>query len=137
MNRRLFTDEFVVPTEALLHKQLGKGMEYYIRILSTSGDYRKRWCYSRGNGWILKVADARRALFYVIPLVDGIEISLTIRDSERAVFMKNGKNGSASTPLGSAVKYSEGYALLFGIGSIRECAAASKFLSKLMTMRAA
>jgi len=42
--------------------------------------------YSRGNGWILKVADMEKALYYLIPLVDGIEISLTIRDSERAYF---------------------------------------------------
>jgi hypothetical protein len=137
MNRRLFTDESVTPTEDLLRKHLGDGMDYYTRILSKSGEYRKRWCYSRGNGWILKVADMKKALYYLIPLVDGIEISLTIRDSERAYFLKNEKLGVPCPQLESATKYSEGYALRFGIGNSLECKSASKFLSRLMTMRAA
>ncbi len=137
MNRRLFTDENVTPTEALLQKQLGPGMDYYIRILSKTGDYRKRWCYSRGNGWILKVEDKQRTLYYLIPLRDGIEISLTIRDDEMAYFLKYGKFGLQCQELVSAIKYSAGYALRFGIANSMEYASAAKFLSKLMTMRAA
>jgi hypothetical protein len=137
MNRRLFTDEDVTPTEALLQKQLGKGMEFYMRILSQSGEYRKRWSYSRGNGWILKVTDVYKALYYLIPLKDGIEISLTIRDSERAFFLKDEKFGLLCPQLDSATKYSEGYALRFGIANSPECTSASRFLCQLMTMRAA
>jgi hypothetical protein len=137
MNKRLFTDENVTPTEALLRKQLGHGMDFYMRILSKSGEYRKRWYYSRGNGWILKVADMHKALYYLIPVEDGIEISLTIRDGERADFMKNEEFGMLCPQLESATKYSEGYALRFGIGNFPECKSASKFLSKLMMMRAA
>jgi hypothetical protein len=137
MNRRLFTDEIVIPTEALLRKQLGHGMDYYIRILSKSGEYRKRWYYSRGNGWILKVSDMHKALYYLIPVEDGIEISLTIRDGERTNFLNNEEFGMLCPQLESATKYSEGYALRFGIGNSPECESASKFLSKLMVMRAA
>jgi hypothetical protein len=137
MNRRLFTDESIAPTETLLRKQLGLGMDYYVRILSKSGEYRKRWHYSRGNGWILKVADMHKPLYYVIPIVDGIEISLTIRDGERADFLKNEEFGLLCPQLESATKYSEGYALRFSVGNSPECASASKFLSKLMMMRAA
>ncbi len=137
MNRRLFTDESVAPTEDLLRKQLGNGMDYYTRILSKSGENRKRWCYSRGNGWILKVADMKKALYYLIPLVGGIEISLTIPNNEREYFLKNEKFGVPCPQLESAIKYSEGYALRFGIGNSLECKSASKFLSKLMLMRAA
>jgi hypothetical protein len=137
MNRRLFTDENVTPTETLLRKQLGHGMDYYIRILSKSGEYRKQWNYSRGNGWILKVADIYRALYYLIPVEDGIEISLTIRDGERADFLKNEEFGMLCPQLESAIKYSEGYALRFGIGNSPECKSASKFLAELMMMRSA
>jgi hypothetical protein len=137
MNRRLFTDENVTPTEALLRKQLGQGMDYYISILSKSGEYRKQWHFSRGNGWILKVADVHKALYYMIPMEDGIEISLTIRDGERAEFLKNGKFGKLCPQLESAIKYSEGYALRFGIGSSPDCKSAAMFLTELMMMRAA
>ena len=137
MNKRLFTDEDITPTETLLRKQLGYGMDYYIRILSKSGEYRKRWHFSRGNGWILKVADMHKALYYLIPVENGIEISLTIRDGERTDFLKNEDFGMLCPQLESETKYPEGYALRFGVGNSLECESASKFLSKLITMRAA
>jgi hypothetical protein len=112
-------------------------MDYYIRILSKSGEYRKQWHYSRGNGWILKVADMHKALYYLIPVEDGIEISLTIRDGERADFLKNEEFGNQCPQLECATKYSEGYALRFGIVNAPECTSASKFLSELMMMRSA
>jgi hypothetical protein len=137
MNKRLFTDENVTPTEALLRKHLGQGMDYYICILSKSGEYRKQWHFSRGNGWILKVADVYKALYYMIPMEEGIEISLTIRDGEREDFLKNARFGRLCPQLESAIKYSEGYALRFGIGSSPDCTSAAEFLTELMTMRAA
>jgi hypothetical protein len=137
MNKRLFTDEDLVPTETLLRKHLDHGMDYYIRILSKSGEYRKRWYFSRGNGWILKVSDMRGPLYYLIPVENGIEISLTIRDGERTGFIKNEDFGKLCPQLESEIKYSDGYALRFGIGNSLECDSASKFLSELMTMRAA
>jgi hypothetical protein len=73
----------------------------------------------------------------MIPMDDGIEISLTIRDAEREDFLKNEKFGKLCRQLESATKYSEGYALRFGIGNSPDCASAADFLSELMTMRAA
>lgn len=135
MKRRLFTDANVTPTEALLRKQLGTAMDYYVSILSKSGDYRKQWQFSRGNGWILKVDDMRKALFYLIPFEGGIEVSLTVRDGERASFLKSEELENIYPQLESATKYSEGYALRFGIESPGECKSVSKFLTALMQMR--
>jgi hypothetical protein len=135
MKRRLFTDASVTPTEALLRKQLGAAMDYYVRILSKSGDYRKQWQFSRGNGWILKVDDTRKALFYLIPCDGGIEVSLTVRDGERASFLESEDLENLFPQLESATKYSEGYALRFGIESPVECGAVSKFLTALIQMR--
>jgi hypothetical protein len=137
MKRRLFTDANVTPTEALLRKQLGTAMDYYVSILAKSGDYRKQWQFSRGNGWILKVDDMRKALFYLIPFDGGIEVSLTVRDGERESFLKSEELESLFPQLESATKYSEGYALRFGIESPAECRSVSKFLAALMQMRPA
>jgi hypothetical protein len=136
MKKRLFTDASTSPTEALLRKQLGGAINYYMSILAKSGDYRKQWQYSRGNGWILKVDDMRKALYYLIPLEDGIEISLTVRDSERDSFLHNADVECLYPQLASATKYSEGYALRFGIESTEECKAVTRFLLALMKMRA-
>jgi hypothetical protein len=137
MNKRLFTDEDLIPTETLLRKHLGHGMDYYTSILSKSGEYRKRWHFSRGNGWILKVSDMHKTFYYLMPVENGIEISLTIRDGERTGFLKNEDFGRLCPQLESSTKYPDGYALRFGVGNSLECDSASKFLSELATMRAA
>ncbi len=135
MKKRLFTDANITPTEALLRKQLGPAMDYYANILAKSGDYRKQWQFSRGNGWILKVDDMRKALFYLIPFDGGIEVSLTVRDGERASFLKSEELEELFPQLESATKYSEGYALRFGIENPAECRSVSKFLAALMQIR--
>ncbi len=135
MKRRLFTDADVTPTDALLRKYLGSAISYYTAIISKSGDYRRQWQYSRGNGWILKVDDMRKALYYLIAFDEGIEISLTVREAERAELLKNEKLEKLSPQLESASKYSEGYALRFGVESSAECQSVIEFLTELMKMR--
>jgi hypothetical protein len=135
MKRRLFTDASVTPTEALLRKQLGNAMDFYSTIIATSGDYRKQWQYSSGNGWILKVDDMRKALYYLIAFDEGIEISLTIRDEERAAFLKNKACEKLCPQLEAGTKYSEGYALRFEVESTAECKSVVQFLSELMKVR--
>lgn len=137
MKRRLCTDADVTPTESLLRKQLGPAMDYYRSIMGTSGDYRKLWQYSRGNGWILRVDDMRKALYYLIAFDGGIEISLTIRDEERAGFLKNKECEALYPQIQSATKYSEGYALRFEIESAAECRSVVRFLAELKKMRPA
>jgi hypothetical protein len=135
MKKRLFTDADVTPTEALLRKQLGKAMDYYMAVVSKSGDYRKQWHYSRGNGWILKVDDMHKALYYLIAFDEGIEISLTVRDGERAAFLQNKEFDALRPQFEKATKYSEGYALRFEVESAEECKSVTKFLSELMAVR--
>jgi hypothetical protein len=137
MKRRLFTDADITPTEALLRKQLGTAMEYYLTIVSKSGDYRKQWHYSRGNGWILKVDDMHKALYYLIAFDEGIEISLTVRDGERTSFLKNKDLEGLWPQIEAATKYSEGYALRFEVEGAAECKSVVRFLAELMKMRSA
>jgi hypothetical protein len=131
----LFTDADVAPTEVLLRKQLGTSVDYYMRILSISGHYRKQWQYSRGNGWTLKVDDMHKALYYLIPFEGGIEISLTVRDRERTDLLKIKALEMLYPQLESARKYSEGYALRFEIESTQDCKSVTTFLERLITMR--
>ncbi len=137
MKRRLFTDASVAPTETLLRKQLGSAMDYYRTIVDLSGDYRKQWQYSRGNGWILKVDDMRKALYYLIAFEEGVEISLTVRDGERAAFLQKKECEKLFPQLEAGTKYSEGYALRFEIESAAECRSVVQFLSELMKVRPA
>jgi len=135
MKRRLFVDADVVPTEDLLRKQGGSALDYYKPVVATSGDYRKQWQYSRGIGWILKVDDMRKALYYLIAFEEGVEVSLTVRDQERAAFLENQECQSLHAQLVGATKYSEGYALRFEIESAAECKSVVRFLLELMKVR--
>jgi hypothetical protein len=135
MKRRLFTDTDVTPTEALLRKGLGPAMVYYSGVVSRTGGYRKQWTYSRGNGWILKIDDTRKSLCYVVPLEDGIEVSLTVRDVERVELMKDPSLESLEQQMASATKYSEGFALRFDVETGDQCAAVLRFLDRLMAIR--
>ena len=137
MKRRLFTDADVTPTEALLRKGLGTAMDYYYGIVAKAADYRRQWQHSRGNGWILKVDDTRKALFYLVPLEDGIEVSLTVRDAERQEFLKDKELEDLQPQLEGATKYSEGYALRFDIETAAQYAPVVLFLTRLMEMRQA
>ena len=135
MKRRLFTDASVTPNDALLRKQLGTAVGYYNSIVRTSTDYRKQWQYSNGNGWILKVDDMRRALYYLIAFEEGVEVSLTVRDEERAAFLENKECANLHTQLEAGTKYSGGYALRFEIESAAECESVARFLLELMKVR--
>ena len=135
MKRRLFTDASVTPNDALLRKQLGGAMGYYNAIVRTSGDYRKQWQYSNGNGWILKVDDMRRALYYLIAFEEGVEVSLTVRDEERTGFLENKECAKLHTQLEAGTKYPGGYALRFEVESAAECESVVQFLLELMKVR--
>ena len=135
MKRRLFVDANVVPTEELLRKLGGSALDYYKPIVATSGEYRKQWQYSRGNGWLLKVDDMRKALYYLIAFEEGVEVSLTVRDQERAAFLENRECQDLHSQIMGATKYSEGYALRFEIESAAECKAVVRFLAELMKVR--
>lgn len=135
MKHRLFIDASTPPSEALLRKQLGSAMKYYGAIIGVSGDYRRQWQYSRGNGWILKVDDMRKALYYLIAFDEGIEISLTVRDAEREAFLKNKECEKLYPQLKAGTKYPEGYALRFEVESAEQCESVVRFISELMKVR--
>ena len=137
MKRRLFIDADTPPTEALLRRQLGNAMEFYSAILHVSGDYRKQWQYSRGNGWLLKVDDMRKALYYLIAFDEGIEISLTVREAEKEELSRDPAFESLHSQLELGTKYPEGYALRFEIESAPACAVVARFLTALIALRAA
>jgi hypothetical protein len=135
MKRRLFTDQDLEPTDALLRRQLGSAIESYSSVIATSADFRRQWKYSRGNGWLLRVGDSNKALYYLIAFDEGIEISLALREEERADFLLDSQFEVLQPQLKSAQKFSEGYALRFEIESTATCELVCQFLSALVARR--
>jgi hypothetical protein len=46
-----------------------------------AGAFSQEWNFSKSSGWMLKVFDARKALFYFIPLKCGFKVSMDIRET--------------------------------------------------------
>jgi hypothetical protein len=135
MKKRLFTDSGVAPTETLLRRHLGEAMHFYAEVIAASANYPKQWQYNRGNGWILKVHDSRKALYYLIAFEEGIEISLTVRDSERTEFLRSKGLETVRPQLEAGTRYSEGYALRFEIENASDCKSVCAFLTELIKLR--
>ena len=135
MKKRLFTDIDVEPSDRLLEKHLGDAMRFYRAIAAISGDYQRRWQFNRGNGWILRAHDTGRAFYYLIAFDEGIEISLTVRDSEREDFLKCAALEGSYPQLIAGTKYPGGYALRFEIETDAACESVSHFLAHLMKTR--
>ena len=135
MKKRLFAEMEFEPTDYLLEKQLGSAMRFYTAILAISGNYRRQWQFNFGNGWILRVHDMSKTLYYLIAFVGGIEVSLTITDSEREHFLERPELEECRPQIIGGTKYSGGYALRFEIESDDACRSVSRFLSHLMQTR--
>ncbi|TFH59045.1 MAG: hypothetical protein E4G91_09145 [Candidatus Zixiibacteriota bacterium] len=135
MKRRLFIESDVFPSETILRKQSISAMTYYHDIMSTSIKYLKRWQFNHGNGWILRVDDNRDAIYYLAAFEDGIEISLTVRDQEKADFLENNEIQDIHNQIKLGTKYAGGYALRFPIESVKECSSIQRFLRALFEIR--
>jgi hypothetical protein len=135
MKRRLFSDLNVIPTDALLRRQLGSAFQYYEEILNASGGFRRQWQFSRGNGWLLKVDDTRKALYYLIAFEDGVEVSLTVRDLERQHFKESPPLERLRAHFESATKYAEGWVLRFGVENAADCDSVAQFIRSLIAYR--
>jgi hypothetical protein len=129
MGRRVFTDQDVTPNDTLLRKQLGTKIAFFTNILKTSTELSKKWQFINGNGWLLKVDDNYKVLYYLIACDDGIIVNLTVNDIEMNSFRKNEELNKVHNVLSHATKYLGGYAISFDIKNIEESRSVAEFLS--------
>ena len=113
MDQRPFTDKSVQPDEQLLKKALGKAFKFYTELDNLTTTFKKDWNYSKSSGWMQKVHDGKKALYYFIPLKDAFMLSLAIREQEKDDFLSMKSMAVLHEDLKNAKKYSEGYALKF------------------------
>lgn len=135
MSERPFLDKSNNPTEQTLPAALGGMYIYYEKIISMAGSYLQEWTFTKSSGWMLKLYDRKKALLYLIPLKDGFKISLTIREGERDVFLRDDELVMMHDKISSSKKYTEGFALQFNIASEREFRPLELFIQKLITIR--
>lgn len=135
MEERPFMDASIQPTDLSLQSCLGDAFAYYQVIRDQANQFTQTWNWTKSSGWMLKVFDRKKALFYLVPLQGAFRISLTLRENERAAFLQDGAFSDYSEPLLSAQKFVEGFVVRFTISSREDSHHFQKFIQKLITLR--
>jgi hypothetical protein len=84
MEEIVFLNESTAPSEQTLKSEFGDVYTYSKALMDISDSFSKDWNFSKSSGWMLKVHDKKRALFYVNPMKNEFKVSMAIRESERS-----------------------------------------------------
>ena len=136
MNERPFTDKLIKPTDPVIQAALRSTYIYYKNVVDLASSFSQEWTFSKSSGWMLKVSDRKKALFYLIPLNDSFIISLAIRKDEQEAFLRDDELKLLHEKISSSKKYLEGFALQFEITNKNEFQSLELFIRKLIALRA-
>jgi hypothetical protein len=103
------------PTAASLERALGRSFAAHHALSQLTKSFPSEWNHSKASGWMKKVHDGKKALFYLVVLDGAFRVSLTLRARERASLLEDASMSALHGALGSAKKYAEGYALRFEV----------------------
>ena len=115
MSERPFLGKAPKPDTVAIEVALGPAFAFYRDLTDLCDGHKQEWVHTNGGGWMLKVADGKKALCYVIPLKDSFRVSMAIRESERAVLLESEHMADYRALLTSARKFAEGYSVAFDV----------------------
>ena len=136
MDERPFLDKTNRPNDATLRAALGDTWPSCERLLAMGGGFQQSWNHSKRGGWLLKVADRTKALFYLTPLRGGFDVGLTVRPAEREALLGDTAVAGLHGALVDAKKYSEGFALRFHVRNSGDATALEGLLPRIVALRA-
>ena len=135
INDRPFIDKSFKPDKQSLQAALGSVYPCFINFLNMASAFSQAWIFSKTGGWMLKIYDSKKALFYLIPLTEGFKISLAIRENERNHYLREDRFNAIHEIILSSKKVSEGFALHFDITSPQDFLKIDQFIEKLIDFR--
>jgi hypothetical protein len=135
MEERPFKDKQQMPDEVSLRAALGSRFNDYLQLTLLANSYSQAWNFSKSSGWMLKVFNHQKALFYLIPLINAVRISLAIREKERDILLEDHDLSELHEKITSAKQYVEGFALQFEVNKAVDLPILIMFLKKLMVIR--
>jgi len=135
MENRPFSDNSLKPTEDTIKKNLYSSYKFYNELDNITFKFKKDWNFAKSSGWMLKVHDGKKALYYLIPLNNSFIISLTLREQEKSEFLSNDNLIELHEQLKNAKKYSEGFALKFLISDSKSYTPLVTLIKKLIEKR--
>lgn len=70
MDKRPFPDKSEKPIEGKTSEVLGNTFLFFDGLNKMTINYKKEWNFSKSSGWIQKISDGKKALYYFIPLMN-------------------------------------------------------------------
>ncbi len=135
MEERILLNKDSKPIDKTLKSAFEDVYTYYKTLMDISDSFSKKWTFSKTSGWMLKVYDKKKALFYLIPIKNEFIISLTIREKERKAFLKDNELEKIHDMIKSAKKYSEGFVLRFNVKDYQDFEMPELLIKKLISIR--
>lgn len=135
MDKRPFPDKSEKPGEDKIREVLGKSFLFYDGLNKMTIHFKKEWNFSKSSGWMQKVSDGKKALYYFIPLVNSFKLSMAIREQEKSDFLAENEYAELYDQLNRARKYPEGYALQFLINDEESFKPLQLFIKGLIEKR--
>lgn len=135
MSDRPFSDPKVPPTEDSLEAAIGESYSSYRKLMGLIASFSHSWHFSKSSGWMLKVFERQKALFYLFLLDGGFKLSIAVRENERDAFLQDVELSSRHEQLSAAKKYAEGYALQFEVRNEGDFEKVEPFITKLIGLR--
>jgi hypothetical protein len=135
MTMKPFSDKKLPPAPDQLKKTFGKVREYYQELMTLSAAYTAKWNFSVQSGWMLKVADSKKALFYLIPHEREFQLNLTFRETELGSLLSDKRLASLKNEMLAAHKFTEGYVMRFLVTDAASAHPAIAFITRLVELR--
>ncbi len=121
MDQRVFIDQSVHPSEEQLRSTLATTYTHYRRLKDLTGELNHEWTfYCEKSGWVFKVYNHDKALFYLTPLTNKFQVGMTLSDAEKKVLLNSVIDDRKKYEIKTAQKYPEGYPLRFMVRSESE-----------------
>ena len=135
MEARPFLGKTPKPENAGIKSVLAGVFPCYCLLMDKTAAFAKEWNHSKSGGWMQKIFDNKKALLYLIPLRGEFLISMTIRENERELLLKDKEIKSYKDELKQAKKYSEGYAMRFSVADAAGFQKTLSFINKMIDLR--
>jgi hypothetical protein len=135
VSERPFLGKAQKPDIAGLKVALGPAFAFHHDLTDLCHGFRQEWVHTKGSGWMLRVADSKKALLYVIPLEGAFRVSMAVRESERSVLLQSGRMSDYRALLDSARKFAEGYSVVFEVAEAASYDHCRRFVCRIIEER--
>jgi hypothetical protein len=126
----------IFPDEAVLKSTLAKSYTYYKKLEALTKGFSHEWkFYNKKSGWVFKVMDKKKALFWITPLNGNFNIGFAVRECEKDTLIAGNISKGMKEKLSNAEKYPEGYAVRLNIGNKDDFEEIAQALKILMDLR--